>query len=40
MMEISRNTFQRGIESDIAFTKVLRDVSHFTVWKLMASTKQ
>ena len=29
MTEISRNTFQCGIESDIAFTKVLGDVSQF-----------
>ena len=29
MMEISRNTFQRGIESDNAFTKVLGVVSQF-----------
>ena len=27
MMEISKNTFKRGIESDISFTKVSGNVS-------------
>ena len=29
MMEISKNTFKRGIESDISFTKISRNVSQY-----------
>ena len=29
MTQISKNTFERGIKSDIAFTKVSRDVSQY-----------
>ena len=29
MIEILKNTFKRGIKSDIAFTKVSRDVSQY-----------
>ena len=42
MMEISKNIFKRGIESNIAFTQKYLAMSPniFTIWYLLAATKQ
>ena len=42
-MEISKNTFKRGIESDTVFTKVLGDVSQYilrsgSLWHPLSSS--
>ena len=42
MMEISKNIFKRGIESNIAFTQKYLAMSPniFAIWNLLAATKQ